>query len=99
MAQKYRTSPDHGRANGPVTARGTQGVAPLETTRWFDTNYHYLVPEPGPDTVFTADSTKQVTELREAVAPGYTARPVLVDPVSYLLPAKPAPRWRPASSR
>ncbi|MHC3816928.1 5-methyltetrahydropteroyltriglutamate--homocysteine S-methyltransferase [Streptomyces sp. DT9] len=72
-------------------ARGTQDVAPLEMTKWFDTNYHYLVPELGPDTVFSADSTKQVTELREAVALGHTARPVLVGPVTYLLLAKPAP--------
>ncbi|MFF3175799.1 5-methyltetrahydropteroyltriglutamate--homocysteine S-methyltransferase [Streptomyces sp. NPDC057900] len=72
-------------------ARGTQDVAPLEMTKWFDTNYHYLVPELGPDTVFTADSTKQVSELREAVALGHTARPVLVGPVTYLLLAKPAP--------
>ena len=72
-------------------ARGTQDVAPLEMTKWFDTNYHYLVPELGPDTVFTADSAKQVTELREALALGLTARPVLVGPVTYLLLAKPAP--------
>lgn len=72
-------------------ARGTQDVAPLEMTKWFDTNYHYLVPELGPDTVFGADSGKQVTELREALALGLTARPVLVGPVTYLLLAKPAP--------
>ncbi|MFF6988816.1 5-methyltetrahydropteroyltriglutamate--homocysteine S-methyltransferase [Streptomyces sp. NPDC010273] len=72
-------------------ARGTQDVAPLEMTKWFDTNYHYLVPELGPDTVFTADSTKQVSELKEALALGLTARPVLVGPVTYLLLAKPAP--------
>uniref|UniRef100_A0AAU2W0W0 5-methyltetrahydropteroyltriglutamate--homocysteine methyltransferase n=1 Tax=Streptomyces sp. NBC_00008 TaxID=2903610 RepID=A0AAU2W0W0_9ACTN len=72
-------------------ARGTQDVAPLEMTKWFDTNYHYLVPELGPDTVFSADSTKQVAELREAVALGHAARPVLVGPVTYLLLAKPAP--------
>ncbi|MGC5360664.1 5-methyltetrahydropteroyltriglutamate--homocysteine S-methyltransferase [Streptomyces sp. DT24] len=72
-------------------ARGTQDVAPLEMTKWFDTNYHYLVPELGPDTVFTADSTKQVAELREALALGLTARPVLVGPVTYLLLSKPAP--------
>ncbi|MYY05613.1 5-methyltetrahydropteroyltriglutamate--homocysteine S-methyltransferase [Streptomyces sp. ATexAB-D23] len=72
-------------------ARGTQDVAPLEMTKWFDTNYHYLVPELGPDTVFTADSTKQVIELTEALALGHTARPVLVGPVTYLLLAKPAP--------
>ncbi|MGM0353461.1 5-methyltetrahydropteroyltriglutamate--homocysteine S-methyltransferase [Streptomyces sp. ECR3] len=72
-------------------ARGTQNCAPLEMTKWFDTNYHYLVPELGPDTVFAADSTKQVGELREALALGLAARPVLVGPVTYLLLAKPAP--------
>ncbi|BCL18328.1 5-methyltetrahydropteroyltriglutamate--homocysteine S-methyltransferase [Streptomyces tuirus] len=72
-------------------ARGTQDAAPLEMTKWFDTNYHYLVPELGPDTVFTANSAKPVTELREALALGLTARPVLVGPVTYLLLAKPAP--------
>ncbi|WP_367429281.1 5-methyltetrahydropteroyltriglutamate--homocysteine S-methyltransferase [Streptomyces celluloflavus] len=72
-------------------ARGTQDVAPLEMTKWFDTNYHYLVPELGPDTVFAADSSKQVTELKEALTLGLSARPVLVGPVTYLLLAKPAP--------
>ncbi|MFD5573574.1 5-methyltetrahydropteroyltriglutamate--homocysteine S-methyltransferase [Streptomyces cadmiisoli] len=72
-------------------ARGTQDVAPLEMTKWFDTNYHYLVPELGPDTVFTADPAKQVGELTEALALGLTARPVLVGPVTYLLLAKAAP--------
>ncbi|NEA78278.1 5-methyltetrahydropteroyltriglutamate--homocysteine S-methyltransferase [Actinospica acidiphila] len=72
-------------------ARGTQEVAPLEMTKWFDTNYHYLVPELGPDTVFSADSAKQVAELKEALAQGHTARPVLVGPLTYLLLAKPAP--------
>ncbi|MFF2809230.1 5-methyltetrahydropteroyltriglutamate--homocysteine S-methyltransferase [Streptomyces sp. NPDC058000] len=72
-------------------ARGTQDVAPLEMTKWFDTNYHYLVPELSPDTVFTADSTRQVAEFTEALALGLTARPVLVGPVTYLLLAKPAP--------
>ncbi|MGX1619042.1 5-methyltetrahydropteroyltriglutamate--homocysteine S-methyltransferase, partial [Streptomyces sp. NPDC055506] len=72
-------------------ARGTQDVAPLEMTKWFDTNYHYLVPELGPDTVFTADSSQQVAGLREALTLGHTPRPVLVGPVTYLLLAKPAP--------
>ncbi|NEE07426.1 5-methyltetrahydropteroyltriglutamate--homocysteine S-methyltransferase [Streptomyces sp. SID7499] len=72
-------------------ARGTQDAAPLEMTKWFDTNYHYLVPELGPNTVFTANSAKPVTELKEALALGLTARPVLVGPVTYLLLAKPAP--------
>ncbi|MGK5642855.1 5-methyltetrahydropteroyltriglutamate--homocysteine S-methyltransferase [Streptomyces sp. URMC 126] len=72
-------------------ARGTQDVAPLEMTKWFDTNYHYLVPELGPDTVFTTDSSKYTDEVKEALALGLTPRPVLVGPVTYLLLAKPAP--------
>ncbi|MFF2073525.1 5-methyltetrahydropteroyltriglutamate--homocysteine S-methyltransferase [Kitasatospora sp. NPDC058162] len=72
-------------------ARGTQDVAPLEMTKWFDTNYHYLVPELGPDTVFAANPAKAVGELREALLLGHAARPVLVGPVTYLLLAKPAP--------
>ncbi|MFZ3566463.1 5-methyltetrahydropteroyltriglutamate--homocysteine S-methyltransferase [Streptomyces sp. BH097] len=72
-------------------ARGTQDVAPLEMTKWFDTNYHYLVPELGPDTVFAADSAKQVAEFKEARDEGLAARPVLVGPVTYLLLSKPAP--------
>ncbi|WP_316519733.1 5-methyltetrahydropteroyltriglutamate--homocysteine S-methyltransferase [Kitasatospora brasiliensis] len=72
-------------------ARGTQQVPPLEMTKWFDTNYHYLVPELGPDTVFAADPSKAVGELREALSLGHRARPVLVGPVTYLLLAKPAP--------
>ncbi|WP_329499211.1 5-methyltetrahydropteroyltriglutamate--homocysteine S-methyltransferase [Kitasatospora herbaricolor] len=72
-------------------ARGTQDVAPLEMTKWFDTNYHYLVPELGPDTVFAANPAKAVSELREALLLGHRARPVLVGPLTYLLLAKPAP--------
>ncbi|MET9730578.1 5-methyltetrahydropteroyltriglutamate--homocysteine S-methyltransferase [Streptomyces sp. NPDC006458] len=71
-------------------ARGTQDVAPLEMTKWFDTNYHYLVPELGPGTVFSADSSQQVAQFTQAQALGLTARPVLVGPVTYLLLAKAA---------
>ncbi|MER8046891.1 5-methyltetrahydropteroyltriglutamate--homocysteine S-methyltransferase [Streptomyces sp. NPDC094032] len=71
-------------------ARGTREVAPLEMTKWFDTNYHYLVPELGPGTVFSADARKQVGELTEALSLGFAARPVLVGPVTFLLLAKPA---------
>ncbi|WP_327321827.1 5-methyltetrahydropteroyltriglutamate--homocysteine S-methyltransferase [Streptomyces sp. NBC_01210] len=89
---RHRAAVEAGSLDGCFAmARGTQDVAPLEMTKWFDTNYHYLVPELGPDTVFTADSTKQVAELKEAIALGHTARPVLVGPVTYLLLAKPAP--------
>lgn len=89
---RHRTAVDADALDGYFAmARGTQDVAPLEMTKWFDTNYHYLVPELGPGTVFHADSAKQVAELKEAVALGLAARPVLVGPVTYLLLAKPAP--------
>ncbi|MBB5790845.1 5-methyltetrahydropteroyltriglutamate--homocysteine S-methyltransferase [Jiangella mangrovi] len=71
-------------------ARGTSGAAPLEMTKWFDTNYHYLVPEIAPTTRFHLDPTKPVSEYREALALGITTRPVLIGPASLLLLAKPA---------
>ncbi len=70
-------------------ARGTSETAPLEMTKWFDTNYHYLVPELGPETVFAADPTKPVGEFAEALDLGITTRPVLVGPLTFLLLAKP----------
>ncbi|MGK4579174.1 5-methyltetrahydropteroyltriglutamate--homocysteine S-methyltransferase [Kitasatospora sp. HPMI-4] len=92
IPERHRAAVDADPLDGYFAmARGTQDVAPLEMTKWFDTNYHYLVPELGPDTAFTADPGKQVGELREALALGHAARPVLVGPVSYLLLAKPAP--------
>ncbi|MFI1964745.1 5-methyltetrahydropteroyltriglutamate--homocysteine S-methyltransferase [Streptomyces pathocidini] len=77
-------------------ARGTADVQPLEMTKWFDTNYHYLVPELDQDTAFAADPRKQVAEFEEARADGFErARPVLLGPVSFLLLAKPAPHAAP----
>ncbi|GAB6876682.1 5-methyltetrahydropteroyltriglutamate--homocysteine S-methyltransferase [Thermaerobacter litoralis] len=71
-------------------ARGTpgQGVPALEMTKWFDTNYHYIVPELAPDQTFRLASRKVVEEFREARALGLAARPVLLGPVSFLLLAK-----------
>ena len=69
-------------------ARGRDGVQPLEMTKWFDTNYHYLVPELGPGSAFRLASTKPVDEFEEALALGITTRPVLLGPVTYLLLAK-----------
>ncbi|MGA5313068.1 5-methyltetrahydropteroyltriglutamate--homocysteine S-methyltransferase [Streptomyces pseudogriseolus] len=92
IPERHRAAVENDALDGYFAmARGTQDVAPLEMTKWFDTNYHYLVPELGPDTVFTADSAKQAGELKEALALGLNARPVLVGPVTYLLLAKPAP--------
>ena len=71
-------------------ARGTATVAPLEMTKWFDTNYHYLVPEIGPDQRFGLDAGKPVAEFREALAAGVRTRPVVIGPASFLLLAKAA---------
>jgi 5-methyltetrahydropteroyltriglutamate--homocysteine methyltransferase len=73
-----------------ATARGAGGIAPLEMTKWFDTNYHYLVPELGPGTRFRLDWAKPLGEYAEARALGLETRPVLVGPLTYLLLAKPA---------
>ncbi|MDT5023803.1 MAG: 5-methyltetrahydropteroyltriglutamate--homocysteine methyltransferase [Micromonosporaceae bacterium] len=69
-------------------ARGTDQATPLEMTKWFDTNYHYLVPELGPDTTFTANPEKMMSELAEADTLGISTRPVLVGPVTLLLLSK-----------
>ncbi|WP_166353204.1 5-methyltetrahydropteroyltriglutamate--homocysteine S-methyltransferase [Phytoactinopolyspora limicola] len=69
-------------------ARGTTDVAPLEMTKWFNTNYHYLVPEIGPDTTFQLDATKPLVEYREARALGVDSRPVVLGPASLLLLSK-----------
>ncbi|MER5671443.1 5-methyltetrahydropteroyltriglutamate--homocysteine S-methyltransferase [Pseudonocardia alni] len=71
-------------------ARGRTGAPPCEMTKWFDTNYHYLVPEVGPDTRLAPGSRKALDEFREALRSGITTRPVLVGPVTFLLLSKPA---------
>ena len=55
-----------------------------EMTKWFDTNYHYMVPEFTQKQQFTLASTKPVDEYCEAKALGYQTRPVLLGPVTYL---------------
>jgi 5-methyltetrahydropteroyltriglutamate--homocysteine methyltransferase len=60
------------------------GASALEMTKWFDTNYHYMVPEFTAGQSFTLSSLKAVDEYREAKALGYQTRPVLLGPVTYL---------------
>ncbi|QUR68600.1 5-methyltetrahydropteroyltriglutamate--homocysteine S-methyltransferase [Mycobacterium spongiae] len=71
-----------------AAARGTETIAPLEMTKWFDTNYHYLVPEIGPATRFTLNADKVLSELKEAHRQGIPARPVVIGPVTFLLLSK-----------
>ena len=68
-------------------ARGVKGVAPLEMTKWFDTNYHYLVPEVGPTTTFQLNAAKPLGELVEAEGVAQP-RPVVVGPWTFLSLAK-----------
>lgn len=63
-------------------------VAPLEMTKWFDTNYHYIVPEIGPNTAFTLNPAKLLAELDEATAVDVPLRPVVVGPITYLALSK-----------
>ncbi|WP_410506193.1 5-methyltetrahydropteroyltriglutamate--homocysteine S-methyltransferase [Mycolicibacterium mucogenicum] len=71
-----------------AAARGTADVAPLEMTKWFDTNYHYLVPEIGPETTFALNPAKVLAELKEAQKQGISARPVIVGPITFLALSK-----------
>lgn len=71
-------------------ARGDSERQPLEMTKWFDTNYHYLVPEIGPDTAFSLANDWILRDVREAAESGYTVRPTLIGPVTFLLLSKAA---------
>lgn len=71
-----------------AAARGNENIAPLEMTKWFDTNYHYIVPEIAPTTKFALNPDKILSELKEALAQGIPARPVVIGPLTFLLLSK-----------
>ncbi|MBN9430558.1 MAG: 5-methyltetrahydropteroyltriglutamate--homocysteine S-methyltransferase, partial [Burkholderiales bacterium] len=60
------------------------GVAAGEMTKWFDTNYHYIVPEFTAATAFKLDASRLLGQLAEAKAQGVKAKPVIIGPVTYL---------------
>ncbi|UBQ43170.1 5-methyltetrahydropteroyltriglutamate--homocysteine S-methyltransferase [Comamonas thiooxydans] len=60
------------------------GVAAGEMTKWFDTNYHYIVPEFSSTTEFKLDASRLLEQLAEARTQGIQAKPVLIGPVTYL---------------
>jgi len=85
----------YGWSGGPVDvdtyfamARGVQSggrdVTAMEMTKWFDTNYHYIVPEFEPGQAFRLSSSKPVDEFLEAKALGIQTKPVLIGPVTFL---------------
>lgn len=73
-------------------ARGEQrdgkDVTAMEMTKWFDTNYHYIVPEFVKNQSFYLFDTKPIDEFKEALSLGLKTKPVLVGPVSFLLLGK-----------
>jgi methionine synthase (B12-independent) (EC 2.1.1.14) len=78
-------------------ARGGGGEPAMEMTKWFDTNYHYLVPEWSADLPFAIDPSKLLQEWQEARALGLNARPVLIGPVTLLALGKPVDGSDPAA--
>jgi 5-methyltetrahydropteroyltriglutamate--homocysteine methyltransferase len=75
-------------ARGTARKPGQADVAAMEMTKWFDTNYHYIVPEFTAKQSFSLGSLKPVEEFLEAKAAGVHTRPVLLGPVSFLLLGK-----------
>ena len=65
-------------------ARGNKDQFAIEMTKWFDTNYHYLVPEFHADTEFKANAKHYVQQLQEAQALGLKAKPTVVGPLTFL---------------
>ncbi|GAB6038035.1 5-methyltetrahydropteroyltriglutamate--homocysteine S-methyltransferase [Fundidesulfovibrio butyratiphilus] len=60
----------------------------MEMTKWFDTNYHYIVPELAPDQAFAPDASALATQAREARAAGHRVKVVLPGPLTFLALAK-----------
>ena len=81
-AQAACCAPGHGHSHAP--AQGEDGVAAGEMTKWFDTNYHYIVPEFTAETAFSLDASRLLAQLAEAKAAGVPAKPVIIGPVTYL---------------
>lgn len=65
-------------------ARGNKAQFAIEMTKWFDTNYHYLVPEFHKNTQFKANPVHYVNQIREAKAAGHKVKPVIVGPLTFL---------------
>ena len=61
-----------------------EGVYAGEMTKWFDTNYHYIVPEFKSSTTFKLDASRLLAQVEEAKAQGHSVKPVIVGPVTYL---------------
>jgi 5-methyltetrahydropteroyltriglutamate--homocysteine methyltransferase len=83
MARGSQGAGDQASCGHGQRSAGT-GVPALEMTKWFDTNYHYMVPEFAAGQKFTLASTKPLDEYLEARSLGFQTRPVLLGPVTFL---------------
>lgn len=68
--------------------KGNKDVIAMEMTKWFDSNYHYIVPEFVKDQTFSLFDTKALDEYKEAKQLGIQTKPVIIGPVTYLLLGK-----------
>jgi 5-methyltetrahydropteroyltriglutamate--homocysteine methyltransferase len=71
-------------ARGRVAGDEDGGVPAGEMTKWFDTNYHYIVPELSSQTTFQLNAGRLLAQLAEARKAGVSAKPVIIGPVTYL---------------
>ncbi len=86
MARGTRTDVEE---PGCAHGHGSGGDVPAqEMTKWFDTNYHYMVPEVAPGQAFALNAANPVAHFQEARALGFHTRPVILGPVTWLLLAK-----------
>ncbi|MGJ0315763.1 5-methyltetrahydropteroyltriglutamate--homocysteine S-methyltransferase [Aliarcobacter cryaerophilus] len=65
-------------------ARGNQDCVAMEMTKWFNTNYHYIVPEISKDTTFKLNSKKVIEEYKEALELGINTKINLIGAITYL---------------
>lgn len=72
------------RGRSSNTLHQTSSIAAAEMTKWFDTNYHYLVPEFDTNTQFELHADSYLSQVKEALANDFNVKPVLIGPVSYL---------------
>jgi len=94
IPDRFKINPENIDLDGYFAmARGTQqgkfiDIPPLEMTKWFNTNYHYIVPEITRKTMFALNPEKVIVEIKEADSLAIHPRPVLLGPVSFLLLSK-----------
>ncbi|MGT2474052.1 5-methyltetrahydropteroyltriglutamate--homocysteine S-methyltransferase [Paraburkholderia terrae] len=80
----FRVARGRSAQNAEANSACCGGVAAGEMTKWFDTNYHYIVPEFDANTQFSLDPSRMLQQINEARALGVNVKPVVIGPVTYL---------------